>query len=77
MVKTYISKIDGKWYAYAGDSDKFQVFSIGNDNPNDSGRWYAAWTADGIKYVATPLMTRRGAYEKARRNGEYGGVIKA
>lgn len=76
----YISKIDGKWHAYLGDTKKNQVYSFGKDNP-ESGRWYAQWTASGIQYVASPCMTRSGAYRRCKRALEedleegYGGVV--
>lgn len=76
----YISKIDGKWYAYAADEKKHQVYSIGKDDP-ESGRWYARWTDAGIRYVASPCKTRSGAYKRCvhalgqyAQDG-YGGVI--
>lgn len=73
-MKTYISKIDSKWYAYAGDTQKYQVYSIGSDNPSD-GRWFARWSDKGIRYVASASASRSGAYQKARRHGEYQGEV--
>jgi len=73
---TYISKIGDWWYAYEWNLEKNEVYSIGDDNPKEGGRWYARFSDVGIKYVAMPLATRSGAYKKARRCGEYGGVIK-
>ena len=69
---TYISNIDGKWYAFGGNSITNQVYSIGKDNP-ERGRYFARWTKAGIKYVASPSPTRSAAYKKAKRNGNYGG----
>ena len=77
-MKTYIKKIDSKWYAFAGDNNKGQVYSIGSDNPSkESGgsRWFARWTENGIKYVASPSPSRSAAYSKARRHGLYGGEV--
>ena len=71
-MKTYITNIDGEWYAFAGDAKSDQVYSIGNDNPKE-GRWYGRWTNAGIKYVASPSPSRNAAYQKAKRNGNYGG----
>ena len=66
-MKTYIRKIEGKWYAFAGDEDKYQVYSIGRDNPDQRGcRWFANWTDGGIRYVASPSPTRAAAYAKAK-----------
>ena len=73
---TYIKKIDGKWYAFAGDKSNDNVYSIGNDNPRDGGRWFARWTDSGIRYVASGLETRSGAYKKASRYGSYCGEIR-
>ena len=69
---TYIREIDGDWYAFAGDKDKAQVYSIGSDNPKQ-GRWFARWTDNGIRYVASKSPTRSAAYQKARRHGRYMG----
>ena len=71
---TYIREIDGKWYAFAADPDNGQVYSIGKDNP-DHGRWFGRLTDSGIKYVASASPTRKAAYQKASRNGTYGGVL--
>lgn len=72
---TYISNIDGKWYAYGGSESKHQVYSIGSDRPKDGGLWAAHWTDAGIKYVATASPTRNAAYKKARRWGNYCGEV--
>lgn len=74
-MNTYITKIDGRWYAFAGDLQKDQVYSIGADNPED-GTWCARWNDTGIKYVATYSSSRSGAYQKARRYGNYCGEVK-
>ena len=71
-MKTYISQIEGRWYAYAGDEENYEVYSIGSDNPEE-GMWRAGWTDWGIKYVACPSKSRSGAYQKARRWGTYVG----
>ena len=34
-MKTYITKIDGQYYAFAGDTQTNQVYSIGADKPDD------------------------------------------
>lgn len=74
MDTTYIRNVDGKWYAFAQGDDKWQVLSIGADNP-PTGRWYASRTDAGIRYVATPSPNRKAAVSKARRNGCYAGEI--
>lgn len=74
-MKTYITNIDGEWYAFAGDTKSGQVYSIGRDNPTDGGTWTARWTDSGIKYVAHSSPSRSAAYSKAKRNGDYGGEI--
>lgn len=70
-MKTYITCIDGKWYAFAGDPNNNQVYSIGNDSPRDGNCWFAKWTDAGIKYIASPSPSRSAAYSKAKRHGEY------
>lgn len=72
---TYIKNINGKWYAFAGDTIRNQVYSIGSDNPYGGGRWFARWTDEGIKYVASACMSRNGAYKRARRHGKYCGEV--
>ena len=75
-MKTYITCIDEKWYAFAGDPNNNQVYSIGNDCPHDNGTcWFAKWTESGIKYVASASPTRNAAYKKAHRHGEYNGEV--
>lgn len=69
---TYIREIDGDWYAFAGDKEKVQVYSIGSDNLK-YGRWCARWTDNGIRYVVSKSPTRSAAYQKARRHGRYMG----
>lgn len=69
--KTAIKKIGEGWYAFAFDAG--HVFSVGADNPQDGGRWFAGRTDSGILYVSTPSPSRNAAYQKARRNGEYAG----
>ena len=71
-MSTYITNIDGKWYAYGGDAKRNQVYSIGADNPKE-GRWFGRWTNGGIQYVASPSPTRKAAYRKAKRHGNYCG----
>lgn len=75
ILKTYIKEIEGRWYAFEGDENDGQVYSIGSDCPKDGGRWFARWTDEGIKYVASASTTRHGAYQKARRWGEYNGEV--
>lgn len=75
-METYIRQIDGNWYAFGGDWDKYQVYSIGADCPpseNNGACWCAKWTDSGIKYVASKSPTRAAAYQKARRHGVYCG----
>lgn len=73
--ETYISQIDGKWYAYAASESRYQVYSIGSDCPKDGGVWVARWTDSGIKYVASPSASRDSARKKAQRYGTYCGVV--
>lgn len=70
---TYIKEIDGKWYAFGIDEFHHQAYSIGSDCPDDGGLWIARWSDEGIKYVASPSKSRSGAYQKARRWGNYRG----
>ena len=77
-MKTYITKIEEKYYAFAGNPDKNQVCSIGADNPDKASggeRWFAKWTDAGIKYVASPSPSRDAARKKAQRHGEYFGEV--
>lgn len=75
MVRTYISKVDGEYYAYAGDMEKDQVYSIGADNPPGGGCWTARWKYSGILYVASPSPNRKAAVAKAKRHGDYDGEV--
>ena len=70
--RTYIAEVNGNWYAFEGNVSNGQVFSIGADNP-ERGRWMARCTSGGIKYVASPSPTRKAAYQKAKRHGNYCG----
>lgn len=72
---TYISFVDGHWYAFAADQKTYQVYSIGGDCPKDGGCWFAPLTDAGIKYVSSWSPSRPAAYQKARRNGHYCGEI--
>lgn len=76
---TYITQIDGKWYAYEGDKFVNRVYSIGSDSDSAKAsggyRWSAQWNDAGIKYVASPSASRNAAYQKAHRHGEYGGEV--
>ena len=69
---TNISMVDGKWYAFGIYKD--QVVSIGRDCPT-GGMWVAKMTDNGIKYVATQSPTKAAAVAKARRHGEYMGIL--
>ena len=70
-LKTAIKCVDGKWYAFAFDES--EVYSIGADSPKDGGHWFGPRNERGIKYVARPSPSRKAAYQKARRNGNYDG----
>lgn len=77
-MNTYVTEINGEWYAFAGDMRKDQVYSIGADQPpKGSGGYcyFASWSSCGIPYVATPSPNRKAAVAKARRHGEYKGVV--
>lgn len=74
-MNTYITNIDDKWYAFAGDPNKNEVYSIGADCPVYGGQWFGRWTKSGIKYVSTASSSRNGAYKKARRHGNYCGAV--
>ena len=74
-MKTYIQNINGKWYAYAADAERYQVYSIGRDNPAGGRCWVSKWTDAGVMYVASPSPTRAAAYQKARKWGDYSGEI--
>lgn len=78
LAKTYITEIDGKWYAFEGDTNNDRVYSIGSDNPpreSCGSRWFARWTNEGIKYVSTSSPSRSAAYKKAARHGTYSGEV--
>lgn len=70
---TNISMVNGKWYAFGVNKD-YQVVSIGRDCPK-RGAWYAKMTDEGIEYVATPSPSKEAAAAKARRHGDYMGVL--
>ena len=72
---TYITNINGSWYAYAGDAKSNGVYSIGPDSPT-GGQWCARWTESGIKYVSYACKTRSGAYKKAKKYGMYCGEAR-
>ena len=74
MRNTYITKLDGKWYAFEGDLAKDQVCGIGADR-GDGYIYCARWNYKGILYVATPSPNRRAAYRKATRGGHYAGEV--
>lgn len=78
-MKTYITNIENKWYVFKGDANSNTVYSIGNDSrearQNGGSAFTARWTDAGIKYVASASPSRAAAYNKARRNGEYGGEV--
>ena len=77
-MKTYVTEISGKWYAFAGDTTKDQVLSIGADRPPllSGGSFYIArWTDSGIRYVASPSPNRKAAIAKAKRHGEFHGTV--
>ena len=73
--KTYVSEIDGKWYAYGANDEKYSVYAIGNDFRFAPGLYMAKWTNAGIKYVSSPSANKRAAIAKARRAGKYSGII--
>lgn len=78
MIRTYISKIDGQYYAFAGDTVNDQVYSIGRDRPpklSGTGCYFARWSNSGITWVASPSPSRNAAYAKARRHGDYFGEV--
>ena len=76
---TCITKINGRWYAYAVDHAKRQVQSIGKDSngaKRQGGYAYIAhWDTVGIRYVATSSPSRAAAYQKAKRHGDYFGEV--
>ena len=72
--KTYIKRIDGLWYAFEVDWMRGRVLSVGKDN-TCGFRYIAKWNDAGIKYVATWSPTRKAAYEKAARYGNYCGEL--
>ena len=67
---TFVIKIDGDWYAFAGSIPNNQVYSIGADNPKE-GRWFARFCDSGILYVATKSPNKSAAIKKAKRAGNY------
>ena len=73
MLFTYISEIDNKWYAYALDDERNQVYSLGPDCPPAGGVAFAHDSENGIKSVAVSCKTRSGAYRKAKKYGTYKG----
>lgn len=76
-MNTYITKINEQWYAFAGDPDNNQVYSIGRDSDrakkNGCNAYFARWTDKGIEYVSSASPSRSAAVAKAHRAGEYKG----
>lgn len=69
-----IFEIDGKFYPVEFNEEKYQVYSIGSDNPSEGGRWVAPATDSGIRYVASACDTRNAAQCKIyrqRKRDEY------
>lgn len=60
---TYITNIDGRWYAFAASMERNQVYSIGRDCP-ECGAYFAKWTDTGITYVASPSASRKARMKK-------------
>ena len=78
MVRTYIQKINGEYYAFAGDTEKDQVYSIGADCPPKNSGCYlyvGRWSDNGIMRVASASPTRKAAVAKAKRHGDYFGEV--
>ena len=78
MMQTYVTQIGGKYYAFAGDNMTGRVYSIGADRPpKNTGcyTYFATWCDSGIRYVASPSASRKSAIAKAKRHGDYFGVI--
>lgn len=71
---TYITCINGSWYAFEGWIKHGKVLSIGSDNPS-KGRWFAGWSKAGVKCVASASPSREVAYAKAKRHGSYAGEV--
>lgn len=78
MTMTYVTQISGLFYAFAGDNITNQVYSIGADKPPKSTgchTYFAPWCDSGIRYVASPSASKKSAIAKAKRHGNYFGVI--
>ena len=64
-----IFEINGKFYPVEYSEEKYQVYSIGKDNPpdRDNTRYCAKATDEGIKYVASPSDTKAAARARIYR----------
>lgn len=69
MMKSYVTEINGLWYAFAGDAERNQVHSIGKDvvHGGNATGWFAGWSERGIKYVASSVKTKRAAVARAKK----------
>ena len=63
-MKTYISQIEGVWYAYAIDPES-NVCDLRDQAKS------APWSVDAIQQLGSPSPTRDAAYRKANRWGRY------
>lgn len=55
--------VDEKYYVVAINRAHGQVYSTRFDNPSDGGAWFARWSDEGVKYVATAI-SRSTAYRR-------------
>ena len=72
---TYIACIDGLWYAFGAVIEEETAFTIGKDERQRGfdGAHLSRW---GIPTFCTPSPTKEAARRKARRAGQYCGVLQ-
>ena len=80
-ILTYISCIDGEWYAFSADDDS-HCYPIGNDRLGFSGYpktkrhiFEPYDPAREVKKYCTPSPNKRAAVEKAKKYGDYCGDL--
>ena len=63
-MNTYISEIDGIWYAYGRDPED-NVCGLQDQTVT------LPWSLEAIRQLGSPSLTRDAAYRKANRWGRY------
>lgn len=72
---TYVARIDGAWYAFGAVTEAEIAYTIGKD-ARQKGYDVAHLSCWGIPAICTPSPTRESACRRARRAGQYCGVLQ-